>query len=696
MAAKSGECVKVVVRCRPLNSREQAHGSQQIIHMNSKQQSVYLEKPDDVSGRASKTFTFDQVYDPNCTQAQVYEETARPIVESVMNGYNGTIFAYGQTGTGKTFTMEGLIGDEHMRGIMPNAFYNIFETVNQASNNCHFAVKVSMLEIYQDNVYDLLNTEKLRKPMEVRESKKDGVFVPGLTERKAMGVDDLVAALLTGQKARATGATAMNQSSSRSHSILTVNVARLETDESGTQHWRSGKLNLVDLAGSERQKKTKAVGERLDEAKAINLSLTALGNVIKALVNVKATHVPFRDSKLTRLLQDSLGGNTKTLMIANVGPADYNYDETISTLRYADRAKKIKNKPTINEDPKDAKLRELQERIQLLNDQMRSKYGVELDPLSLGLGSGDVDTAEIERRIVKKVVQSGISEEELKAERQRSEEEQERLRLMTEQQRQEELIRQKEASEKKRVYEQELENKSKMLAQEHEVVQQLASELQQMQAMFVEGGQQIDKAMRKKQELEMTERALAEQRAAEEELRRKMEDAEEEELFLNQQYHSRQEEIAKKTKILKTLFTRYQQKKAELDDLQEEWELDQENLIDAIRDLWRQISLRNVILDQFVPPNYVELIQSRAQYDEYNDTYIIPGFAYAANNIARPESRGLPVPAAAGTVGFGVPGHNMFGVGSPKASGAVFRDYTPEAAKYANKRKKKRRAASPK
>ena len=173
-----------------------------------------------------------------------------------------------------------------------------------------------------------------------------------------------------GNRNRMTGATLMNADSSRSHSIFTINVEMCEAGDDGEEHFRVGKLNLVDLAGSERQSKTGATGDRLKEATKINLSLSALGNVISALVDGKSKHIPYRDSKLTRLLQDSLGGNTKTLMIAAISPAADNYDETLSTLRYANRAKNIKNKPKINEDPKDALLRQLQDEINLLKAQL--------------------------------------------------------------------------------------------------------------------------------------------------------------------------------------------------------------------------------------------------------------------------------------------------------------------------------------
>jgi hypothetical protein len=194
--------------------------------------------------------------------------------------------------------------------------------------------------------------------LELKENPETGVFIKGLGIHVAKNVEDMNRLMEMGFDRRAVGETAMNAKSSRSHSIFTVYVEAKEVDEKGNEKFTAGKLNLVDLAGSERQSKTNAVGDRLKEATKINLSLSALGNVISALVDGKTSHIPYRDSKLTRLLQDSLGGNTKTVMMAAISPADYNYSETLSTLRYASRAKFIKNKPKINEDPKDAMLRE--------------------------------------------------------------------------------------------------------------------------------------------------------------------------------------------------------------------------------------------------------------------------------------------------------------------------------------------------
>jgi kinesin family protein 3/17 len=360
---KKEECVRVVVRCRPMSSKEKDDGRQKVVEMDKKRGSVVLhaDQTKGGSGEPPKTFTFDQVYDDTSQQEVLYQETAARIVDSVLEGFNGTIFAYGQTGTGKTFTMEGVNEPPELRGIIPRAFAQVFEMIAaRGGENTEFLVRASYLEIYNEDVRDLLSKSTTNK-LELKETPESGVYVKDLTSYVVKTVRECDKLRDFGAKNRHTGATAMNQDSSRSHSIYAITVESCETRADGSSGIRMGKLNLVDLAGSERQSKTQASGDRLKEATKINMSLSALGNCISALVDGKSTHIPYRDSKLTRLLQDSLGGNTKTVMIANMGPADYNYDESISTLRYANRAKNIKNKPKINEDPKDAMLREFQD-----------------------------------------------------------------------------------------------------------------------------------------------------------------------------------------------------------------------------------------------------------------------------------------------------------------------------------------------
>ncbi|CAH2100547.1 unnamed protein product [Euphydryas editha] len=299
----------------------------------------------------------------------IYLQTANPIVEQVLKGYNGTIFAYGQTGTGKTYTMAGSNSAPELRGIIPNSFAHIFSHIAMAKDDEKFLVCVTYLEIYNEEVRDLLGNNP-HQSLEVKERPDIGVFVKDLTGYVVHNADELEKIMAVGNKNRHIGATAMNIESSRSHAIFSITVENSKRGADGKMHVKMGKLHLVDLAGSERQSKTQATGTRLKEATKINQSLSVLGNVISALVDGKSTHIPYRNSKLTRLLQDSLGGNSKTVMIATIGPADSNYVETISTLRYANRAKNIENKTHVNSEPGDALLTRFQQEIDQLKKQL--------------------------------------------------------------------------------------------------------------------------------------------------------------------------------------------------------------------------------------------------------------------------------------------------------------------------------------
>nr|XP_031539613.1 kinesin-like protein KIF17 isoform X3 [Vicugna pacos] len=310
----ASESVKVVVRCRPMNQRERELNCQPVVTVDSARGQCFIQNPAAVD-QPAKQFTFDGAYYMDHFTEQIYNEIAYPLVE--------------------------------------------------CAENTKFLVRASYLEIYNEDVRDLLGADTKQK-LEMKEHPEKGVYVKGLSMHTVHSVAQCEHIMETGWKNRSVGYTLMNKDSSRSHSIFTISIEIYAVDERGKDHLRAGKLNLVDLAGSERQSKTGATGERLKEATKINLSLSALGNVISALVDGRCKHIPYRDSKLTRLLQDSLGGNTKTLMVACLSPADNNYDETLSTLRYANRAKNIKNKPRINEDPKDALLREYQEEIKRL------------------------------------------------------------------------------------------------------------------------------------------------------------------------------------------------------------------------------------------------------------------------------------------------------------------------------------------
>lgn len=295
----------------------------------------------------AQTFTYDHVFDESDGQQVVFDHVARPVVQDLMDGYNATIFAYGQTSSGKTYTMEGAsIDDPQLRGIIPRTATEIFNNVLAADENMEFIVKVSYIEIYMERIRDLLDPYKSKVNLQVREDLQRGIFVEGMTEISVTSDEELLSTMRDGAANRAVAATGMNEGSSRSHSVFMVTLYQRNLANQAT---KAGKLYLVDLAGSEMVRKTQASGKQLEEAKTINKSLSALGNVINALTDSGASHIPYRDSKLTRVLQESLGGNSKTNLIINVSPSSYNTPETISTLRFGNRAKSIKNKAVVNE-----------------------------------------------------------------------------------------------------------------------------------------------------------------------------------------------------------------------------------------------------------------------------------------------------------------------------------------------------------
>jgi kinesin family member 17 len=367
----------------------------------------------------SRRFTYDAVFGEHSTQEQLFEQAALPMVLSVLEGINATIFAYGQTGSGKTYTMEGVSRPPELWGVIPRAIREVFDRVSQLrtiQNAKSYTIYVSHTEIYNEKVRDLLS-DTPRTPLQlVEDTKKGGVIVKSLSRHRVTDYQAALRLLKRGSTNRVLGATEMNQDSSRSHSIFTVTLSTTETirpdavsgASSAEQQNSSGSgsgsqtnsiksasvvsesdLRLVDLAGSERHSKSKASGRRLIEATNINQSLTTLCRVIKALVSNSA-HVPFRDSKLTRLLQTSLGGNARTLMIATVSPADSNYDETLSTLRYGHRTKSIKNKPRVNDDPKVALLKAYREEIETLRSRLKeSQVTLDLNSRPLSAPSSE-------------------------------------------------------------------------------------------------------------------------------------------------------------------------------------------------------------------------------------------------------------------------------------------------------------------
>lgn len=332
------DSIKVVCRFRPLNDSEEKAGSKFIIKFPSG-------SDENCISIGGKVFLFDKVFKPNATQDKVYNEAAKSIVSDVLAGYNGTIFAYGQTSSGKTHTMEGVLGDTNKQGIIPRIVNDIFNHIYGMEENLEFHIKVSYFEIYMDKIRDLLDVSKVN--LSVHEDKNRVPFVKGVTERFVSSPEEVFEVIEEGKSNRHIAVTNMNEHSSRSHSVFLINVKQENLEN---QKKLSGKLYLVDLAGSEKVSKTGAEGTVLDEAKNINKSLSALGNVISALADGNKTHIPYRDSKLTRILQESLGGNARTTIIICCSPASFNESETKSTLDFGKRAKTIKNVVCVNEE----------------------------------------------------------------------------------------------------------------------------------------------------------------------------------------------------------------------------------------------------------------------------------------------------------------------------------------------------------
>ncbi|KAK4121448.1 kinesin-domain-containing protein [Parathielavia appendiculata] len=387
-----GGNIKVVVRCRPFNGREHDRGARCIVEMKDNQ--TILTPPPDSAGKAvkdhgQKVFAFDKSYwsfDKNAPnyagQEHLFQDLGKPLLDNAFQGYNNCIFAYGQTGSGKSYSMMGYGKDA---GIIPNICQDMFRRIEemQRDKNLRCTVEVSYLEIYNERVRDLLNPAN-KGNLKVREHPSTGPYVEDLAKLVVGSFQEIEHLMDEGNKARTVAATNMNETSSRSHAVFTLMLTQKRFDpETKMSMEKAAKISLVDLAGSERATSTGATGARLKEGAEINRSLSTLGRVIAALADLStgkkkkgaAGQVPYRDSVLTWLLKDSLGGNSMTAMIAAISPADINYDETLSTLRYADSAKRIKNHAVVNEDANARMIRELKEELALLRSKLSSGGG---------------------------------------------------------------------------------------------------------------------------------------------------------------------------------------------------------------------------------------------------------------------------------------------------------------------------------
>ncbi|XP_058498542.1 kinesin-like protein KIF1B isoform X3 [Solea solea] len=397
----SGASVKVAVRVRPFNSREMSKDSKCIIQMQGNTTTILNPK---APKEPAKTFSFDYSYWSHTTpedssfasQNRVFNDIGKEMLQHAFEGYNVCIFAYGQTGAGKSYTMMGK-QEEGQEGIIPMLCEDLFEKINDVNNkeDLSYSVEVSYMEIYCERVRDLLNP-KNKGNLRVREHPLLGPYVEDLSKLAVTSYTDIADLMDAGNKARTVAATNMNETSSRSHAVFTIVFTQKKHDsETDLSTEKVSKISLVDLAGSERADSTGATGTRLKEGANINKSLTTLGKVISALAEVdnctskskkkkKSDFIPYRDSVLTWLLRENLGGNSRTAMVAALSPADINYDETLSTLRYADRAKNIKCNAVINEDPNNKLVRDLKDEVARLKELLHAQgLGdiLDIDPL---------------------------------------------------------------------------------------------------------------------------------------------------------------------------------------------------------------------------------------------------------------------------------------------------------------------------
>lgn len=583
------ETVKVMVRVRPFNEREKGKGFSNIISTDTKLMQISLTNPN--STETEKVFSYDTVFSPDTQQQTIYEKAAFQLVESVLEGYNGTIFAYGQTGCGKTYTMMGAPENDSLKGIIPRAFAHIFGNI-ESSTQKNFLIRCSYIEIYNEEVHDLIGTD-VKAKLELKESSDKGVHIKNLSMHIVKSIADIERLMVLGLKNRSVGETLMNKDSSRSHSVFTIYIESAQTDAKGNQNITLGKLNLVDLAGSERQSKTHATGDRLKEANKINLSLSALGNVISALVDGKSSHIPYRDSKLTRLLQDSLGGNTKTVMIANVSAASDSYDETLGTLRYASRAKNIKNQPKVNQDPKDALLFEYAEEIKRLKAQLENAVSI---------------------------TQTTLTEEEM---------------YFTAKRRK---LRNTESE-----YEEKIKQKNDEIQNERKRREELEARLSSMQSQLVIGGAAGDNKSsssgepeEKKQYQEMLKK-MQEHQQEHENLLQEKQKREEEVAVAEKKYASLQEEVEAQRRIISTLKKKYKEATNEIKDLEREHELNKEEMLDTIRVLEKENQINRAIMAYMVSPSEYDKLRGAARWRDDRNEYVVPPFVVRAKQVKFPK-----------------------------------------------------------
>lgn len=568
------ENVRVVIRVRPLSKKEKAETYQNIVSVDRTENVIILNKPGTVNEK-SKSFKFDYIFPEDSTQMDLYRYIALPIVEKAFQGYNGTIFAYGQTGTGKTYTMSGVPNQNDLKGIIPNTFSHIFTQISRASGERSFVVTVTYLEIYNEDVRDLLSSNPNAK-LEVRERLDVGVYVKDLMGFTVDSIESITELMNRGNANRMTRSTLMNDVSSRSHAIFTLAI---EVKDSLTNKTTIGKLNLVDLAGSERLSRTHATGDRLKEASNINQSLSVLGNVISALVEGKSNHIPYRNSKLTRLLQDSLGGNSKTAMIAMISPCEIDYEESICTLRYASRAKYIKNHVRIN---------------------VETKKGL--------IESFEQEIAELQKRVAE------ISMEEEKA------------------------IKPKKKDKDKT----ELETVSQELVKTEKEKVELLQKISVIQKKILVGGENLfEKAQQQQFLLETSFAEIENLDKSQQQLEETLQKKGAQRIDVEEKYSSMQEEDTALTKKIKKVQALLNEVREEHADKEHEYQREMQALLDTNRLIIREIQLANVMIDYYIPNEYLKKIEANTQWNQETTEYQMRGVAYTGNNMRKTLSAQL-------------------------------------------------------
>lgn len=623
--------IKVIVRCRPFNQRETREKAQCAVEIDSEARQITCRNPEareDTQGNAHhavKSFTFDAVYGMEARNVEIFDRSFMPMIRNILEGYNATIFAYGQTGSGKTWTMT---GNKDEPGATPNSFCYLFDQISKAGENEEYLVLASYIELYNEEIRDLLSGQER---LQIKEDPDKGVYIKDLHQQRVKSDAELLKLMDKGFSNRSVAATLMNATSSRSHSIFMVRIEHAEM-VNGRESIRVGKLNMVDLAGSERQKKTGAEGERLVEAAKINQSLSCLGNVISKLV-ARAPFIPYRDSKLTRLLQDSLGGNSRTLMCANISPASTNYEETLSTLLYANRAKQIKNKPKVNEDPKDAQIREMRDYIKELEERVRraqeggltAKDMAELGAAFLkanamvsgdalagagpGAGGGAAEGAGApgpSGATGAPDAENGGGDEE------------------------EEIIYAEGDEERIREYEQKKAEALQRLQQQEEsaqaakvTIQDLKKQLLEMKGELVHGHQQRDAVRQKEMAIREARLKMQERREKEEIMRRALEERARQQAEADSSAMSVQEQIEAATRQLEELRQKVESARQQLADNRELATREYDDAMAEMMEMGRKCGKLQLLVEVHIPPHKIDEYLRRYEYDSEQEEWVL-------------------------------------------------------------------------